>query len=85
MRIGLIVLFLTVFLAACGSKPVRMEFIRPSAELLADCPSTESEIRVNGDLARAVLAGREDLANCNVDKKALRAFYDGAEQALKKH
>lgn len=80
MRNGLISLSLATCLAACQT--TRSVVIQPDAALLADCPRTAVALAVNADLGRAVLQGREDLDACNVDKRALRAFYDGVNKAL---
>lgn len=72
-RIGLISLFLALSLTACASTtPVQL---RPSDDLLADCPATPVRLEVNSDLAEAYRVRNSDLRRCNADKAALRAFY----------
>lgn len=73
-RIGLISLFLLVSATACNSiTPVQL---RPSDDLLADCPATPVRLEANSDLAEAYRVRNGDLRRCNADKAALRAFYD---------
>jgi hypothetical protein len=66
---------LLVALTGCAT---RIEYVRelPPPELLEDCKATLSEIKTNGQLAQALLASRDDLAKCNIDKKALRDWAD---------
>lgn len=49
--------------------------LKPSDDLLADCPRTTVRLEVNGDLAEAYRVRDSDLRRCNADKAALRAFY----------
>jgi hypothetical protein len=72
-RIGLISLFLMVFVGGCGS--TKYVQLKPDPTLLQDCPRTEVVLLVNGDLALAFRARDQDLSRCNADKAALRAFY----------
>lgn len=71
MRIGLISLCLLLSLTACQTSK---GLILPPDSLLADCPKTTMEVRVNGDLVRKLELRDQDLDNCNADKKALRGW-----------
>lgn len=55
----------------------------PPPEYLQDCSITylKGEKPVNADLVRLAVAREYDTKLCNADKKALRAWYDGAEKA----
>ena len=46
----------------------------PSPELLRDCPSPVLTYRTNGELAEAIIAWRNALAVCNIDKATLREW-----------
>lgn len=62
-------------LTACGNRTrIEYKFVPPPEGLIQDCPATPVALVVNGDLAKAILAGRLDLALCNADKAGLRAW-----------
>lgn len=46
----------------------------PPPELLRDCPSPVVTYRTNGELAEAIIAWRNALAKCNIDKATLREW-----------
>jgi hypothetical protein len=48
----------------------------PPLELIRDCPHPELQVRVNSDLAEGILAYRDSLSKCNIDKQALREWAD---------
>lgn len=59
-------------LTACST--VQMVRELPPADLMADCPVPILEYKVNGDLAKGLVAWRNALANCNTDKESLREW-----------
>ena len=63
---------LILSLPACKTLEVVREL--PSPELLGDCPSPVLTYRTNGELAEAIVAWRNALAVCNIDKATLREW-----------
>ena len=63
---------LILVLAGCSTTKVVREL--PSPELLADCASVPEAYQTNGQLAQTLLAYRDSLAKCNIDKQALREW-----------
>ncbi len=59
-------------LAGCGATLPGKAL--PPVELLADCPESAIDTTTNGGLAKAIPILRHDLAVCNTDKAALRAW-----------
>ena len=68
LRPGLLSLCLLMSLTGCVTAPPTI--------LLRDCTETEVQIETNADLARKAKQLQYDLASCNADKAALRAFYN---------
>ena len=63
---------LMALLTGCST----VKYVRelPPLELLEDCKAIQSEVKTNGQLALALLAARDDLAKCNIDKRSLREW-----------
>lgn len=79
IKSGLTSLFLLLCLTACATVG------RPPAEFLEDCAITqpaEGEI-TNRDVVILAEERAWDVERCNVDKKALRAWYEGYDAARK--
>ena len=53
--------------------------VLPPVELIQDCPESAIDVTTNGGLAKAVPILRSDLAKCNIDKAALRAWAGDAQ------
>ena len=53
--------------------------VLPPVELIQDCPESAIDVTTNGGLAKAVPILRSDLAKCNIDKAALRAWAGDTE------
>jgi hypothetical protein len=68
--IGLILVLL--LLPACGTVKYVKE--APPHELLLDCPTVIEKIKTNGELAETILAYRNALKACNIDKESLREW-----------
>lgn len=69
---GLIFLCLTMLLPSCATRPV------PPKQFLEDCTVTylgADESATSSSLLRLAVARELDVARCNVDKAALRAWY----------
>lgn len=62
-----------VLLAITGCASTQV--IQAPAHLLLDCPAPTVEVKVNGDLARAINNYKWALKSCNDDKAALREFH----------
>lgn len=64
-------------LTSCVTLPV------PPEQYLNDCKLTylTTENPTTADVTRLALAREYDMRYCNVDKRALRAWYDGYEKA----
>lgn len=62
-------------LTACKTAP-EVRYVRepPPVELLGDCPEVFEQIKTNGQLALTILAYRDSVAKCNIDKKSLREW-----------
>lgn len=75
--IGLMPLFLMMSLTSCVTIPA------PPAQYLEDCEVTylTAANPTTSDVARLALDREFDVKLCNVDKKALRAWYEGYVQA----
>jgi hypothetical protein len=54
--------------------PDRGSLVLPPVELLADCPHVVEAYQTNGQLAQTILAYRDSLVKCNIDKQALREW-----------
>lgn len=67
----------TLLLTSCVTLPV------PPAQYLSDCKLTYLTAKepTVGDVTKLALDREFDLRVCNVDKRALRAWYEGYEQA----
>ena len=63
-----------MFLPACGSDQVKLQYVIPPAELMADCPERVVPLRTNGDIVLYAQSLKGDLASCNADKAALRTW-----------
>ncbi|AHB12199.1 Rz-like spanin [Xylella phage Prado] len=74
---GLTSLFLLMSLTSCVTIPA------PPAQYLEDCAVTylTKENPSNSDVAKLAIDREFDVKLCNVDKRALRAWYDGYKQA----
>lgn len=74
---GLAMLCLSLSLTACVTVPV------PPKQYLADCTVTYlgAEPASNASLTRLALDREFDVRLCNVDKAALRSYYDGFVEA----
>jgi hypothetical protein len=57
-----------------GCKATLPHKVLPPVELIQDCPESAIDVTTNGGLAKAVPILRSDLAKCNIDKAALRAW-----------
>lgn len=57
-----------------GCKATLPAKVLPPVELIQDCPASAIDVTTNGGLAKAIPILRNDLANCNNDKAALRAW-----------
>lgn len=70
---GLILLCLSLSLTSCVTR-----IAKPSDDLLQDCSITYlgEGSKTGGDLVRLAEDRRYDVMRCNVDKAALRAYYD---------
>jgi hypothetical protein len=62
--------FLVALLGACSTTKYVKEL--PPVDLLAECPSPIVGYSTNADLAKAIIAYRDALALCNIDKSSLR-------------
>lgn len=73
----LVLLCLMLLLPSCVTLPV------PPAQYLSDCKLTYlvGDAPTVGDVTQLALDREFDLRVCNVDKRALRAWYEGYEQA----
>ena len=69
---GLLVGLLVAFLTACSSTKYVREL--PPQELLGDCKAVTEKTKTNGELVYTILAYRESLALCNIDKGSLRKW-----------
>jgi len=74
---GLMSLFLLLSLTSCVTIPA------PPAQYLEDCAVTylTKEQPTNSDVAKLAIDREYDVKLCNVDKRALRAWYEGYRQA----
>lgn len=74
---GLTALCLMMLLTSCVTIPV------PDEQYLKDCEVTylTEEAPVEADLLRLAMAREQDVMLCNLDKRALRAWYEGYESA----
>lgn len=68
LSVALIVAFLT----ACSTTTYVREL--PPPELLADCPTVREAFKTNGELAETIIAYRDALTKCNLDKESLREW-----------
>jgi hypothetical protein len=68
-----------VALLATGCATTRVASIKPSPELLRDCPVPTLQAGTNGQLARSAKALEDALAKCNIDKAALRELFEVPE------
>ena len=75
---GLTSLFLMLLLTGCVTVPT------PPAEYLADCSITYPPDRelTNGDVVVLAEEREFDTRRCNLDKRALRAWYEGYCEAV---
>lgn len=69
---GLLAGLLGLFLTACSTTKYVREL--PPVDLLADCPEPTLSVRTNGQLALSILALKDTLAKCNIDKESLREW-----------
>lgn len=76
-RLWAVLTLLILALPACKTLEVVREL--PSPELLRDCPSPVLAYRTNGELAEAIVAWRNALATCNIDKATLREWANEQE------
>lgn len=74
---GLMPLSLLMLLTSCVTIPA------PPAQYLEDCEVTylTGDNPTNADVAKLAIDREFDVKLCNVDKKALRAWYEGYVQA----
>ena len=76
--LALLVAFLSLSLTACSTvKEVQVPYPvreKPPTDLLATCPVPEVIAKKNGDLVNAIVALRDALAKCNIDKESLREW-----------
>lgn len=63
---------LILLLTGCSTVQIVREL--PPVELLADCPYVVEAYQTNGQLAQTILAYRDSLVKCNIDKQALREW-----------
>ena len=69
---GLLAGLLIALLTACSTTKYVKEL--PPVDLLAECPSPIVGYSTNADLAKAIIAYRDALALCNIDKDSLRKW-----------
>ncbi len=79
-------------LTACSSpfwvkrQPVNFLEILPPIELTQDCPVPSStHVRTNGEFVEWSKAVYDSLLACNVDKAALRQWYDSVQKVYKEN
>lgn len=75
---GLTTLFLMTLLTSCVTIPA------PPAQYLEDCKLTYLPATgkvTNADIIKLAKDREYDLRECNLDKKAIRAWYDGVSAA----
>lgn len=77
MRLLLVSLCMVALVGCNASLPIK---VLPPVELLQDCPESSIDVRTNGGLAAAVPILRSDLAKCNIDKAALRAWAEDKDK-----
>lgn len=70
-----VLMALVGLLTACKTAP-EVRYVRepPPVELLSDCPEVIEQIKTNGQLALTILAYRDSVAKCNIDKQSLREW-----------
>jgi hypothetical protein len=73
---SIVLLGLFLLLSGCSVAPIAGQQAVPD-EFLAECRALEREIRTNGDLAKALQDHKLALANCNLDKRAIRQWSEG--------
>ena len=63
---------LALLLTGCST----VKYVRelPPQELLGDCKVVSEKTKTNGELVYTILAYRESLALCNIDKDSLRKW-----------
>ena len=64
----------SLILALSGCSTAKLVRELPSPELLADCAYVSEAYQTNGQLAQTLLAYRDSLAKCNIDKQTLREW-----------
>lgn len=64
---------LLILLPGCATRP---EYVRelPPVELLRNCPAPDVKVETNGELASTLRGYIDALAQCNIDKEALREW-----------
>lgn len=72
MRSPVVLAGLLLALTGCSTTQIVREL--PPVELLADCPYVVEAYQTNGQLAQTILAYRDSLVKCNIDKQALREW-----------
>jgi hypothetical protein len=72
MRSQAVLVGLILLLSGCSTVQIVREL--PPVELLADCPNVVEAYQTNGQLALTILAYRDSLVKCNIDKQALREW-----------